>query len=343
MKGNYSKLLDELNTVTFSEKRLKEKYNDLEEKYLELVKNKETESKSNNESYLRMGNITTQLKEKYNDLEEKYLELVKNKETQSKSNIEINLHMDNITTQLSNLIANEAYDRKPLFDVRVDQLPEFKKEHCQPDSEPTDCKSATKCTHKSGYYKIYLPGNKAKQIMVFCDMEIAGGNWMHILRRIDGSENFTRPWSDYVNGFGNVEGEYWIGLQNLNVLTNKNGRQQLYVHFENSPGLSYYALYNNFLVGDATQIYKLKSLGTYEGTAVDGMAFYAGQKFSTFDYDNDGSSTRDCAREKNGGWWFNDCGFAEPTGIYGSAGVRWDSKVSGVYFYKIMYFMIRSF
>ncbi|XP_065356964.1 angiopoietin-related protein 2-like isoform X2 [Calliphora vicina] len=303
MKGNYSNLLDELNTVTLSEKRLKEKYNDLEEKYLELIKNTETESKSNNDLKLRM---------------------------------------DNITIQLSNVIASEAYYKKPLFDVRVDQLPEFKKEHCQPDSEAIDCKSATKCTQKSGYYKIYLPGNKAKQIMVFCDMEIAGGNWMHILRRIDGSENFTRRWSDYVNGFGNVEGEYWIGLENLNALTNNNGRQQLYVHVEVSSGVSSYALYDNFLVGDATDIYKLKSLGQYDGTAVDGMSINTGKKFSTIDYDND-ESYSNCAKDCGGGGWFKSCGHANPTGLYRSNGVWWTSEKSRVYYYKIMYFMIRSF
>ncbi|XP_065357192.1 fibroleukin-like [Calliphora vicina] len=304
MKENYSKLLDELNTVTLSEKRLKENYNDLEEKYLELVKNKEADTKSNND---------------------------------------LNLRMDNITTQLSKCIATEAYDKKPLLDVRVDQLPEFKKEHCQPDSEPTDCKSATKCTQKSGYYKIYLPGNKAKEIMVFCDMEIAGGNWMHILRRIDGSENFTRPWSDYVNGFGNVEGEYWIGLDNLHALTNNNGRQLLYVYLEVSPGVSSYAVYDNFLVGDATEIYKLKSLGSYDGTAVDGMSYYSGQKFSTIDYDNDEIATANCAKNYNAGWWFKSCACSNPTGLYESTGVLWSSRSSKSYFNKIMYFMIRSF
>ncbi|XP_065357253.1 angiopoietin-related protein 2-like [Calliphora vicina] len=291
-----------------------------------------------------MDNITTELMEKYNVLEENYLKIVKNKETERKSNSDLNLCMDNITIQLSNCIAYEAYEKKSLFDVRIDQLPEFKKEHCQPDSEPTDCKSATKCTHKSGYYKIYLPGNKAKQIMVFCDMEIAGGNWMHILRRIDGSENFTRPWSDYVHGFGNVEGEYWIGLEDLNALTNKNGRQALYVHLENASEVTGYALYDNFLVGDVTEIYKLKSLGTYDGSAVDAMSQFLNNKFSTFDNDNDELKSGNCAENKKGGWWYNACGFAEPTGIYRKTdGVRWENEKSVTYFSKIMYFMIRSF
>ncbi|XP_065356012.1 fibrinogen-like protein A [Calliphora vicina] len=313
MKGNYSNLLEELNTVKLSEKR-------------KLV--------------------YCSFKEKYTNLEEKYLELIKNKENDLKSINDLNLRMDNLTTQLSSILANEAYNKKPLFDVRDDQLPEFKKEHCQPDSKPIDCKAATKCSEKSGYYKIYLPRNKAKQIMVFCDMEIAGGNWMHILRRIDGSENFTRPWSDYVNGFGKVEAEYWIGLDNSNALTNNNGRQILYVHLEYDLGVSSYALYDNFLVGDATELYKLKSLGRYEGTAVDGMSYVLNMKFSTFNYDHDEYSGN-CAAEYKGGWWYKKCGHAKPTSQYqkteSETGIKWHDEQLKRHHYKIMYFMIRSF
>ncbi|XP_065356008.1 ficolin-1-like [Calliphora vicina] len=249
--------------------------------------------------------------------------------------------MDNITSQLSRL-AYEVYNNKPLFDVRVDQLPEIKMKQCELDSEPIDCKAATKCTQKSGYYTIYLLGNKAKQIMVFCDMEIAGGNWMHILRRIDGSENFTRPWSDYVNGFGNVEKEYWIGLENLNAFTNNNGRQQLYVHLWNPTGESNYASYNNFLVGNATETYKLKSLGEYYGTGGDGIRHNLDNEFRTFDNDNvkwEGGNSG----SKYGGWWHNERTYSEPTGNYYTSGITWYNRnISKYYSYKIVYFMIRS-
>jgi len=36
-----------------------------------------------------------------------------------------------------------------------------------------------------------------------------------IQRRIDGSENFDHPWTDYENRF---DGEFWYGLKAMNCL-----------------------------------------------------------------------------------------------------------------------------
>lgn len=32
-----------------------------------------------------------------------------------------------------------------------------------------------------------------------------------IQRRFDGSENFTRDWTDYEDGFGSTVSEFWLG------------------------------------------------------------------------------------------------------------------------------------
>ena len=58
------------------------------------------------------------------------------------------------------------------------------------------------------------------KLLARCDMETDGGGWIVIQRRIvNGSVNFTRGWNYYVNGFGDLNGEFWYGLDNIHYLT----------------------------------------------------------------------------------------------------------------------------
>ena len=83
-----------------------------------------------------------------------------------------------------------------------------------------------------------------------------------IQKRLDGSVDFYRDWDNYTRGFGNLSGEFWLGLDNINRLTKEGSR--LRVDLEDWSGNTAYAKYDAFAVGDEASKYKL-SLGSYKG------------------------------------------------------------------------------
>ena len=63
-----------------------------------------------------------------------------------------------------------------------------------------------------------------RKLQVYCDMESDGGGWVVFQRRMDGTVDFYRNWADYVKGFGDLNGEFWLGLSEINRLSQAGGK-----------------------------------------------------------------------------------------------------------------------
>lgn len=70
----------------------------------------------------------------------------------------------------------------------------------------------------SGIYKIQ-PEHSSEPFMVFCDMETRGGGWTYIHNRVEGTQDFYLDWQNYKRGFGNLGGEFWLGLNYIHEIT----------------------------------------------------------------------------------------------------------------------------
>ncbi|XP_072792658.1 tenascin isoform X2 [Taeniopygia guttata] len=189
---------------------------------------------------------------------------------------------------------------------------------------PKDCSQALlNGEATSGLYTIYLNGDKAQPLQVFCDMGEDGGGWIVFLRRQNGKQDFYKNWNTYVAGFGDPKEEFWIGLENLHKITSQ-GQYELRVDLRDK-GDTAYAVYDRFSVGDAKSRYRLRVDG-YSGTAGDSMTYHNGRSFSTFDKDHDSAITN-CALSYKGAFWYKNCHRVNLMGRYGdnnhSQGVNW--------------------
>uniref|UniRef100_A0A1X7SEN7 Fibrinogen C-terminal domain-containing protein n=1 Tax=Amphimedon queenslandica TaxID=400682 RepID=A0A1X7SEN7_AMPQE len=145
-------------------------------------------------------------------------------------------------------------------------------------------------------------------------METDCGGWTVFQRRQDGSVDFYRNWTDYENGFGDLTGEFWLGLSKIHRLT-KEGSNTLRVDLGDFEGNTRYANYSTFNVSDGSTEYILTAKG-YSGTAGDSLDFHDGHQFSTRDQNNDIAQPRNCAQEREGAWWFYNCNLSHLNGHY---------------------------
>ncbi|KAK7919202.1 hypothetical protein WMY93_010486 [Mugilogobius chulae] len=145
-------------------------------------------------------------------------------------------------------------------------------------------------------------------------MTTDGGGWTVIQRRMDGTVNFYRPWRHYKSGFGEADGEHWLGLEFIHMMSSRRPHELL-VEMEDFEGGKASARYSSFSVGSECDGYRLTVSGFTDGGAGDSLAHHNSMKFSTFDKDQD-PDTRNCAKLYLGAFWYNSCHNANPNGVY---------------------------
>ena len=85
-------------------------------------------------------------------------------------------------------------------------------------------------------------------------------------KRLDGSVDFYLNWSDYKVGFGDLNGEFWLGLNKIHRLTS-DYNSMLRVDLADFEGNTAYAEYNKSGVMSENEKYKL-ILGSYTGESL---------------------------------------------------------------------------
>ena len=134
---------------------------------------------------------------------------------------------------------------------------------------------------------------------------------------MDASVSFERCWNEYVDGFGDVYGNFWLGLEAMHDLTTAQPMSlQIDIVLFYLPAVS--IPYQQIHVGDAASDYLLTiSSGTPgDGNLYNSFVFNSGSKFTTYDHDEEGIN---CASQYRSGWWFSSCFRVCLNGVYGGA------------------------
>jgi len=152
------------------------------------------------------------------------------------------------------LLLLDAFEKEYLDCCVVFQFPVYK-----------NCAEIYKAGDKiSGVYKIDPDG--LGKFEVFCDHKTAGGGWTVFQKRRDGSVDFFRAWDDYKRGFGNLNGEFWLGLDKIHRLT-VSSSNKLRVDLEDIHSKTAFAEHSSFSVASENAKYQL-SLGSYTGDPI---------------------------------------------------------------------------
>ncbi|XP_041360972.1 microfibril-associated glycoprotein 4-like [Gigantopelta aegis] len=177
----------------------------------------------------------------------------------------------------------------------------------------TDCSEGFTYGYVDGIYNIQPP-YITTSFPALCAMKYGGRTLMQY-RHLP-SEDFYRNWTDYRDGFGSLDSDFWLGLEKVyQIVRDRTFDLRLYMRLKN--GTYYQHRFLNFTISDEASGYTLyfDSAAPYSVDPLgDSLTTLKGSKFSTKDVDNDNWSNGSCADLFESGFWFNSCADCNPNG-----------------------------
>ncbi|PKK27148.1 angiopoietin-like 3 [Columba livia] len=214
--------------------------------------------------------------------------------------------------------------------IELQELAEnsFTGEQMEPEAVPSSVRNATVVTHKSegaapdctalynsgtrlsGIYTIKPNGSEAFD--VYCEMKF-GSSWTVIQNRVDGSLDFNQTWDAYANGFGDLNEEFWLGLNKTYSIT-KQGDYILRIELQDWKDNKRFIEYA-FSLGGLETNYTLQ-LSRISGSIPNALPEQTELRFSTADRDLDTINDFNCPENYLGGWWHSECEETNLNGKY---------------------------
>ncbi|XP_033103917.1 fibrinogen-like protein 1 [Anneissia japonica] len=183
---------------------------------------------------------------------------------------------------------------------------------------------------ESGVYQI-KPCSSWDAFLAYCDMITDGKAWTVFQRRQDGSVDFNQNWQNYASGFGDLNGEFWLGNKKIHKITSS-AKYEFRIDMVTNDNDTYHVTYDSIEIGSEAENFRL-NLGEYVGVksnAAEGLHhsneslhYHNGMSFSTFDRDNDNLRSYSCSILSGSAWWFNKCSRTNLNGKYKLVNV-WD-------------------
>ncbi|GFR67653.1 angiopoietin-related protein 4 [Elysia marginata] len=137
--------------------------------------------------------------------------------------------------------------------------------------------------------------------------------------KVNANTSFNKTWQDFKNGFDfSPQEDFWLGNEKIHYITASKAHT-LVVSVVVDDAVHQLYMYDFFMANETadfavtyTETFSNSSVESYLGSCWGNDSI----KFSTYDLDNDGVMSTNCASEFGAGWWYQapNCSACNPNG-----------------------------